>query len=353
VSVLAYLSTMLVLGIETSCDETAAAVVEDGRRGLSDVISSQVAIHARYGGVVPEVASRQHLLQVVPVLEGALQQAGVTLDDLDGIAVTYGPGLMGALMVGVNTAKALAYARGLPLIGVHHLEGHTYAAWLEYDDPAQDPGFPLIVLIASGAHTDLILMRGHGDYEVLGRTRDDAAGEAFDKAARILGLGYPGGPAIQKASEGVDTKMKLPRAWMGDSLDFSFSGLKTAVLHKAQELGLYPVANDPAENGPPDQGLVGELASAFQEAVVDVVATKAAEAIRRYGAKGLVLGGGVSANTSLRERCGALSPVPVLIPAPRLCTDNGSMIAAAGYQNLRRGITHNLRLDAVPSLPMA
>ncbi|MEE8517661.1 MAG: tRNA (adenosine(37)-N6)-threonylcarbamoyltransferase complex transferase subunit TsaD, partial [Dehalococcoidia bacterium] len=200
---------MLVLGIESSCDETAAAIVEDGSRVLSDVVSSQVALHARYGGVVPEVASRQHLLQMVPVLEAALQQAEVSMDDLQGVAVTYGPGLMGALMVGVNTAKAFAYARGLPLVGVHHLEGHTYAAWLEYDDPGRDPGFPLVVLIASGAHTDLILMRGHGDYEVLGRTRDDAAGEAFDKAARILGLGYPGGPAVQQVAAGVETSMRL------------------------------------------------------------------------------------------------------------------------------------------------
>ena len=350
---------MLVLGIESSCDETAAAVVEDGKRVLSDVVSSQVALHARYGGVVPEVASRQHLLQVVPVLEAALQQAEVTLDDIHAVAVTYGPGLMGALMVGVNTAKGLAYARDLPLVGIHHLEGHIYAAWLEYDDPERDPGFPLIVLIASGAHTELILMRGHGDYEVLGRTRDDAAGEAFDKAARILGLGYPGGPAIQQVAAGVETKMRLPRAWMGDSLDFSFSGLKTAVLHKAQELGLYPAADGPAADGPAadgptaDEGLVAELAAAFQEAVVDVVATKAAEAVRRFDAKGLVLGGGVSANASLRERCGSLSPVPVLIPSPRLCTDNGSMIAAAGYQNFRRGITHELKLDAIPSLPIA
>ena len=194
---------MLILGIESSCDETAASVVEDGRRVLSDTVSSQVALHARYGGIVPEVASRQHLLQIVPVIEGALSEAEVSLDDISAVAVTYGPGLAGALMVGVNAAKALAFARGLPLVGVHHLEGHTYAAWLEFDDPATDPGFPLIVLIASGAHTDLILMRGHGDYELLGRTRDDASGEAFDKAARILGLGFPGGPVVQRAAEGV------------------------------------------------------------------------------------------------------------------------------------------------------
>ena len=338
---------MLVLGIETSCDETAAAVVEDGRRVLSDVVSSQVAIHARYGGVVPEVASRQHLLEIVPVLEGALRQAEVTLDDIDGVAVTCGPGLIGALMVGVNAAKALAYARGLPMVGVHHLEGHTYAAWLEYDDPGVDPGFPLVILIASGAHTDLILMRGHGDYQVLGRTRDDAAGEAFDKAARILGLGFPGGPAIQRVAEGTTPTIRLPRAWLGDSLDFSFSGLKTAVLHRAQELGVYP-----APDGGADPAVVAELAAAFQEAVVDVIAAKAAEAVRRHGAKGLVLGGGVSANARLRTECRLRSPVPVLVPAPRLCTDNGSMIGAAGYRRLASGQRHGLDLDAVPSLAL-
>ena len=337
---------MLVLGIESSCDETAAAVVEDGCRVLSDIVSSQVALHARYGGVVPEVASRQHLLQIVPVLEGALVEAKVTLDDIGAIAVTHGPGLMGSLMVGVNTAKAIAYARDLPLVGVHHLDGHTYAAWLGGTDPALDPGFPLIVLIASGAHTDLIVMRGHGDYEVVGRTRDDAAGEAFDKTGRILGLGYPGGPAVQRAADGITPSFKLPRAWLGDSLDFSFSGLKTAVLHKAQALGVYP-----CPDGGADTTLVAEIAAAFQDAVVDVIATKAISAVERYGAKGLVLGGGVSANGPLREAC-QRAPVPVIIPAPKLCTDNGSMIGAAGYYRLTRGVTHGMRLDATPSLAL-
>jgi N6-L-threonylcarbamoyladenine synthase len=337
---------MLVLGIESSCDETAAAVVEDGCRVLSDIVSSQVALHARYGGVVPEVASRQHLLQIVPVLEGALAEANVTLDDIGAIAVTQGPGLMGSLMVGVNTAKAIAYARDLPLVGVHHLEGHTYAAWLGGTDPALDPGFPLMVLIASGAHTDLIVMRGHGDYEVVGRTRDDAAGEAFDKAGRILGLGYPGGPAVQRAAGGITPSFKLPRAWLGGSLDFSFSGLKTAVLHKAQALGVYP-----CPDGGADTTLVAEIAAAFQDAVVDVITTKAISAVERYGAKGLVLGGGVSANGPLREAC-RRAPVPVIIPAPKLCTDNGSMIGAAGYYRLTRGVTHGMRLDATPSLAL-
>lgn len=339
---------MLILGIESSCDETAAAVVEDGRRVLSDTVSSQVALHARYGGIVPEVASRQHLLQIIPVIEGALSAAEVELADIGAVAVTYGPGLAGALMVGVNAAKALAFARGLPLVGVHHLEGHTYAAWLEYDDPATDPGFPLIVLIASGAHTDLILMRGHGDYELLGRTRDDASGEAFDKAARLLGLGFPGGPVVQRTAEGVMPSFQLPRAWLKGSLDFSFSGLKTALLHKAQEMGVYPAP----EEGP-DQEVVAELAAAFQESVVDVISAKAAEAVRMHDAKGLVLGGGVSANGPLRQACRDRVDVPVLIPAPRLCTDNGSMIAAAGYFRHSRGVAHGLDLDVAPSLALA
>jgi N6-L-threonylcarbamoyladenine synthase len=307
-----------------------------------------VAVHARYGGVVPEVASRQHLLSIVPVVEQALAQAEVTLDDIGAVAVTHGPGLVGALMVGVNAAKAIAYARNLPLVGVHHLEAHTYAAWLAYDHPSRDPGFPLVVLIASGAHTDLIIMRGHGDYELVGRTRDDASGEAFDKAARILGLGFPGGPAIQKAA-GTRRGMKpMPRAWLGDSLDFSFSGLKTALLHEAQAKGIYPV-----KPGDADQEMIANMAGAFQEAIVDVLATKAAMAVERYGARGLVLGGGVSANARLREECARRSPVPVLIPAPRLCTDNGSMVGAAGYYRYRRGVVHNAALDATPSLPIA
>ena len=338
---------MRILAIETSCDETAAAVVEDGRRILSDVVASQIELHARYGGVVPEVASRQHLLQIVPVVERALANAKVSLGSLDAIAVTYGPGLMGSLMVGVNMAKAMAYATGLPLIGVHHLEGHTYATWLQYEDPAEDPGFPLVVLIASGAHTDLMLMRGHGDYEVLGLTRDDASGEAFDKAGRILGLGFPGGPAIQRAADGVRPTTRLPRARLGDTLDFSFSGLKTALLHRAQEWGVYP-----APEGGPDQAKVTGLAAAFQEAVVDIMATKTVEAVMRSEARAIVLGGGVSANTLLRQEVRARSPVPVLIPDPGLCTDNAAMIGAAAYFNAIRGIRHGMDLDPVPGLPL-
>lgn len=338
---------MRILAIETSCDETAAAVVEDGRRVLSDVVASQIEVHARYGGVVPEVASRQHLLQIVPVVERALTNAKVSLRGLDAIAVTYGPGLMGSLMVGVNMAKAVAYATGLPLIGVHHLEGHTYAAWLQYEDPAEDPGFPLVVLIASGAHTDLILMKGHGDYQVLGLTRDDASGEAFDKAARILGLGFPGGPAIQRVADGVRPTTRLPRARLGDTLDFSFSGLKTALLHRAQEWGVYPTPE-----GGADQAKVADLAAAFQEAVVDIMAAKTVEAATRSEARAIVLGGGVSANTLLRQEVRKRSPVPVLIPSPGLCTDNAAMIGAAAYFNAIRGIRHGLDMDPVPGLPL-
>ena len=231
---------MRILGIETSCDETSAAVVEDGRRVLSNVIASQIDIHARYGGIVPEVASRQHILSLVPTIQQALQEADVKLEDLDGVAVTYGPGLAGSLMVGVNAAKAVALAEGLPLVGINHLEAHIYAAWLMEEDPEESPGFPLMCLIASGGHTDLVLMEGHGRFTLLGRTRDDAAGEAFDKVARILGLGFPGGPAIQKVSAQGKGSHPFPRPMLRDTLDFSFSGLKTAVLRRPKRRASTP-----------------------------------------------------------------------------------------------------------------
>ena len=233
-----------ILGIETSCDETAAGVVADGRTLLSNVISSQVDLHAKYGGVVPELASRQHVRDLIPVLEQAATDAGLGLEDMDAIAVTYGPGLAGSLITGVNAAKAISYSLGIPLIGVNHLEGHIYASWLAKADIEDDPGFPLACLVASGGHTDLLLMEGHGKYKLVGRTRDDAAGEAFDKAARILGLGFPGGPEIQRVSAGATGEEDLPRAWMRDTLDFSFSGIKTALLHIAQDRGLYPAPED-------------------------------------------------------------------------------------------------------------
>jgi N6-L-threonylcarbamoyladenine synthase len=339
---------MKVLGIETSCDETAVAVVEDGRRLLSNVISSQVDIHRRYGGVVPEVASRQHVLQAMPVVKEALSKAQVSLKDIDAIAVTHGPGLAGSLLIGVNLAKSLALSLSVPLVGINHLEGHLYAAWLEKEKPDLDPGFPLLCLIASGGHTDLVLMSGHGQYRLLGRTRDDAAGEGFDKAARILGLGFPGGPEIQKAAQGARPQQKLPRAWLKETHDFSFSGLKTALLHQAQSKKVYPPQNDMDEDT--RKGLVRELAAAFQESVVDVMVTKTLEAASEYKARGVLLGGGVTANALLREVFRARADLPVLIPSPVLCTDNGAMVGACGYFQLGRGLRDALDLDVDPAL---
>jgi len=336
----------LVLGIETSCDETAMAVVEDGRRLHTNVIASQIEIHARYGGIVPEVASRQHILQSTPVLRQATEEAGIRLQDLQAIAVTSGPGLGGSLLVGVNLAKGLAFALGVPLLGINHLEGHIYASWLEGDDPERAPGFPLMCLVASGGHTDLILMRGHGDYTLVGRTRDDAAGEAFDKAARVLGLGFPGGPAVQRVAQGVAVRDHLPQARLKDrdSLDFSFSGLKTAVLHTARDRGLYP----PPVGGP-DPQQVAEVAAAFQKSVVASLVERTLAGAQREGARAIVLGGGVAANALLRQEMERQSPVPVLVPRPVLCTDNGAMIAACGYFHLRRGEAHAWDIDVTPN----
>jgi N6-L-threonylcarbamoyladenine synthase len=336
---------VLVLGIETSCDECGVGLVEDGYVLRANVIASQVEEHARYGGIVPEVASRQHVLQIVPTMRQALAQAGVNLDGIDAVAVTYTPGLIGSLMVGVNFAKTLALARGLPFLGVHHLEGHIYAAWLTHKDPGVNPGFPLMCLIASGGHTDLVLMKDHGRYETLGRTRDDAAGEAFDKVARILGLGFPGGPAVQRIAVGASVSRALPRAWLRNTFDFSFSGLKTAVLHRAQETGLYP----PQDDQQPDQQAVAELAAAFQESVVDVLVAKLMDAANKYGAKGVLLGGGVAANSLLREETRRRSFLPVLIPPLELCTDNGAMIAAAALHHLRSKDRHLWNLDVSPT----
>jgi len=333
-----------VLGIETSCDETAVAVVEEGRLLRSNVIASQLEMHARYGGIVPEVASRQHVLAMTPTVYRALDQAGVTLGQVDAVAVTHGPGLAGALLVGLNAAKALAFTLNVPLVGVNHLEGHIYASWLLDEAPDSKPGFPLLCLIASGGHTDLLLMADHGRYHLLGRTRDDAAGEAFDKAARVLGLGFPGGPYIQRVAVGATGAEWLPRAWMKETHDFSFSGLKTALLHRAQVLGLYP---GPLE-GPERETLVRELAWAFQESVADVMVTKTLRAAREHGAKGIVMGGGVIANARLRELILERSDLPVVAPPPVLCTDNGAMIAACAAFQLKRGQVHTLSLDVEP-----
>ncbi len=319
------------LGIETSCDETAAAVVEDGTRILSNQIASQVEIHARYGGVVPEVASRQHLLSIIPILKQAMAEAGITWKDISGIAVTVGPGLAGSLLVGVNVAKAIALACGLPIIGVNHLEGHIYANWLG----GNSISFPVACLIVSGGHSDLVLMKGHGDYVVLGRTRDDAAGEAFDKAARILGLGYPGGPAIEQAARAGTASIPLPRAWLKGSSDFSFSGVKTALLRLVEAGGVSSVADG---------------AASFQAAVVDVLVAKTVAAAKERRVKQILLAGGVASNGLLRNWLVKKSPLPVLIPQPILCTDNAAMIAACGYYRLQAGEVDGLDLDVFPSL---
>jgi N6-L-threonylcarbamoyladenine synthase len=308
----------LILGIETSCDETAAAIVEDGRRILSSVVSSQIELHAPYGGVVPEVASRAHVELVNPVVADALGEAGVELGDLDAVAATYGPGLAGALLVGVSAAKALALVTGLPYVQVNHLEAHLYAGWLE--DP--ELRAPLAVLLASGGHTLLVVIRGHGDYDVLGQTVDDAAGEAFDKVARHLGLGYPGGPAIDRvAATGDPDAIAFPRAMPGE-LDFSFSGLKTAVVTFTRRNPDAPLA---------------DVAASFQEAVVDQLVTKLLAAADGHGAPTLVLAGGVAANSRLRERVAERAEATgrrAFLPPPALCTDNAAMIAATAFWRL-------------------
>ena len=306
---------MRVLAIESSCDETAAAVVEDGRTVRSSVVASQVSIHAQYGGVVPEVASRHHLEKIEPVVREALAAAGCTLDDIEAVAATRGPGLAGSLLVGFNFGKALAWSRGLPFVGINHLEGHVYANWLS-DGP--EPAMPALALIVSGGHTDLVLMRGHGQYKRLGGTRDDAAGEAFDKVGRLLGLPFPGGPEIARlAASGGPSTLTLPRAAMPGTFDFSFSGLKTAVLHAVRAGKHEPEA----------------VAWEFQEAVVDILATKTSRLARELRVKTVLVGGGVASNTRLREELRRRSPVPVNIPPPRFCTDNAAMIGAvAGYR---------------------
>lgn len=332
----------LVLGIETSCDETAAAVVEGGRFVLSNIVASQVDIHRLYGGVVPEIASREHIAHIGVTAEAALNQAGVSISDLDAVAVTYAPGLIGAVLVGLNFAKTLAYAAELPLVPVHHLEGHIYANFLESDPPE----FPLLALVVSGGHSDLVWLPEHGRYELLGRTRDDAAGEAFDKAARVLGLPYPGGPAVQAlAAEGKAGVYKLPRAWLEEgSLDFSFSGLKSAVInlyHNATERG--EAVDKPS------------LAAAFQDAVVEVLAGKTEMAVERLNPKTLLLAGGVAANKALRDALAMVADrhvVELRRPEVKFCTDNAAMIAAAGFYKLEAGVTAPLDLDAEASLPL-
>jgi len=332
-----------ILAIETSCDETAAAVVADGRRILSNVVASQVELHAQYGGIFPEIASRAHIEAIVPVIEQTMREAHLGFDDLDAVAATYGPGLAGSLLVGVNAAKGLALGRGLPLIGVNHLEAHIYAHWLEVESEgsaSEELEFPLLALIVSGGHTELLLMRDHGQYEYLGGTLDDAAGEAFDKVGRLLGLAYPGGPEIQKtASGGNPTAFDFPRAWLEDSYDFSFSGLKTAVLRETQKY-----------SDPPRGRLLADLAASFQAAVVDVLSAKTARAAEEFGATAVLLCGGVSANQSLRAAATDRAGVPVYYPPPILCTDNGAMVGACAYRHFVAGRKAGWDLDVVPGL---
>ncbi|MDW8396373.1 MAG: tRNA (adenosine(37)-N6)-threonylcarbamoyltransferase complex transferase subunit TsaD [Anaerolineae bacterium] len=358
-----------ILAIETSCDETAAAVVDDGRVIRSNVVSSQIDLHRQYGGVFPELASRAHVEAIVPVVQQAMAQADATWETLSAVAVTRGPGLPGALVVGVNTAKGICLASGLPLIGVNHLEGHIYAHWLELNgEPAngnptvfkllhsEDP-FPLLALIVSGGHTELVLMRGHGEYELLGHTVDDAAGEAFDKVARLLGLGYPGGPAIQQAALGgnprrfkfsrprVSLSAKTARADREDYL-FSFSGAKTHALQLVRD-----------NSGSPDGSLspytpVKDIAASFQEAVTEWLLEKTARAADAYQVQAVLVGGGVSANRLLREKMRARFGSRVAFPPLSLCTDNAAMIAAAAYYAYRRGVRHDLTMDVQPDLKL-
>ena len=347
----------LVLAVESSCDETGIALVEDGSRIRSNVVASQVALHAPAGGIVPEVAARAHLRWILPVLDEAWRDAGASWDDIGAVAVTRGPGLAGSLLVGINVAKTLAWVHDKPLVGVNHLEGHVYAAWLL--DPGQEageaPAFPLVALVVSGGHTFLVEMTDHLTYRLLGQTVDDAAGEAFDKVGRLLGLDYPGGPAIQRAAQAASWHgAAFPRAWLGDSYDFSFSGLKTAARRTIDAARADAGLREPEE--PLPHAVVAELAWGFQDAVVDVLVAKTMRAARAVGARSIVLGGGVAANAALRSRLAGEAEalgVPLIVPRPALCTDNGAMIGAAGARRFAAGERAGLDLEATPSLPLA
>ena len=334
---------MLILGIETSCDETAAAVVRDGQQIRANVIASQVDLHKKYGGVVPEIASRKHLENIMPVIREALEQAQVTLDDIEGIAVTQGPGLVGSLLVGINAAKAIAYCRRLPLVGINHLEGHICAASLELHDIA----FPAVALVVSGGHTSLYLVEGFGRYRLLGKTRDDAAGEAFDKVAKLLDLGYPGGVVIDKlARHGKLHAVAFPRPMLADeSFDFSFSGLKTAVLYYVKSIG-----------GKPSPDSVRDIAACFQDAVVEVLVEKTFRAAAQFQVQSIIMAGGVASNSCLRKKMGDKAKdenVRVFIPSPVLCTDNAAMIAAAGEYRIRTAAAFPFSMNALSRWPLA
>ena len=331
-----------ILAIESSCDETAAAVVEDGRKVISNIISSQIDIHTLYGGVVPEIASRKHTERICQVVDEALKAADMTIGDVDAIAVTYGPGLVGALLVGVSYAKGLAFAAQKPLIGVHHIEGHISANYI--DHPELEPPFPCLVV--SGGHTHLVRVKDYGEYEVLGRTRDDAAGEAFDKVARAIGLGYPGGPKIDAVSdEGDPEAIAFPRARVADSVyDFSFSGLKSAVLNYLNSCNMSGTEVNRAD-----------VAASFQKAVVDVLVEHAMTALEEGGEKTFALAGGVASNRHLRkafEEACAKRGIAFYRPAPIFCTDNAAMIGAAAYYEYIKGVRHGLDLNAVPNLKL-
>jgi len=325
---------MRILAIETSCDETAVAVIEDGRRIRANVIATQLA-HQATGGIIPEVAAREHLRSIDPITDKALRDAGVELAAIDAVAATVGPGLVGCLLVGANYGRGLALAAGLPFIGVNHLEGHVYANWLFDTEDAgagapdgvgapPEPELPAVVLVVSGAHSDLVLMEAHRRFRLLGRTIDDAAGEAFDKVARLLGLGFPGGPEIERAAkDGNPSAYPLPKAWLADRYDFSFSGLKTATLRLVRSL---------EEKGPVP---VGDVAASFQKAIVDALAEKTARAAAEHGVRSVMLGGGVAANTALRAEIQRRIAVPLRVPPLRLCTDNGAMVGAAAFYSLR------------------
>lgn len=329
-----------ILAIESSCDETAAAVVKNGREVLSNVISSQIELHKLYGGVVPEIASRKHVEKINPVIREALAEAGMKLEEMDAIGVTYGPGLVGALLVGVAAAKAISYAKNIPLVGVHHIEGHISANYIENKD--LEP--PFLGMVVSGGHTHLVMVKDYGKYEILGKTRDDAAGEAFDKVARAIGLGYPGGPKIDKlAKEGNAEAISFPRAHISDApLDFSFSGLKSSVLNYINSCEMKHEAINRAD-----------VAASFQAAVVDAIVSHTVEAAKTYHMDKVALAGGVASNTALREamkeRC-AKEGLRFYYPSPILCTDNAAMIGCAAYYEYLSGTRHGLDLNAVPNL---